>query len=168
MPVKVRPIIESIEEINDNSWLIGDRIFLSRQRSPSSEFTWSDGKDSFYVISEAPYPLSPSRPLSATTHIQVVYDVGRVLVVWSIGDAFCKRKILDPDATREHVTLENLHKKPPLNFTIPDVHYYAEHDGRYSIVLSRWTGQTLTEAWPNMKEVIKQYILYSLLRRSLT
>ena len=159
MPIEFRPIIESIQEINDNSWLIGDRILLSRQRSPSSEFTWSDGKDSFYVISKAPYPLPPSRPLSATTHIQVVYDVGRVSAVWSIGDAFCKIKILDPGATREHVTLEYLHKKLPLSFAIPDVHYHAEHDGRYYIVLSRLTGQTLTEAWPNMNEVIKQYYI---------
>ncbi|KAI9861283.1 MAG: hypothetical protein M1813_005457 [Trichoglossum hirsutum] len=63
MPVGARLVDKSIREINDNSWAIGDRILLlSRQRSPSSDSTWSDGKGSFYVISGAPHPLPPSRP----------------------------------------------------------------------------------------------------------
>lgn len=44
-----------------------------------------------------------------------------------------------------------------LSFAIPDVHYHAEYDGRYYIVLRRLTGQTLTKAWPNMNEVMKQH-----------
>jgi serine/threonine protein kinase len=157
MPVKARPVNESIQEINNNSWVIGDRILLSRRRSPPSGSSWSDGKGSFYVISEAPYPLPPSRPLSATTHIEKVYDAGGVSAVWSIGDAFCKVKILDPDATREHVTLDYLHNKRPLSFATPDVYYHAEYDGRYYIVLSGLTGHTLTKAWPNMDEAMKQH-----------
>ncbi|KAH7333444.1 hypothetical protein BKA65DRAFT_460222 [Rhexocercosporidium sp. MPI-PUGE-AT-0058] len=157
MLVEARPVNESIQEINDNSWVIGDRILLSRQRSPSSAFTWSDGKGLFYVISEAPYPLPPSRPLPATTHIKMVHDAGGVSAVWSIGNAFCKVKILDLGATREHVTLDYLHNKRPLSFETPDVHYHAEYDGRYYIVLSRLTGQTPIEAWPNMDEAMKQH-----------
>jgi len=157
MPVEARPVNESIQEINDNSWIIGDRILLSRRRSPPSGSAWSDGKGSFYVISEAPYPLPPSRPLSATTHIEKVYDAGGVSAVWSIGDAFCKVKILDPDATREHVTLDYLHNKRPLSFATPDVYYHAEYDGRYYIVLSGLTGHTLMKAWLNMDEAMKQH-----------
>jgi hypothetical protein len=157
MPVKARPVNESIQEINDNSWVIGDRILLSRRRSPPSGSAWSDGKGSFYVISEAPYPLPPSRPLSATTHIEKVYDAGGVSAVWSIGDAFCKVKILDPDATREHVTLDYLHNKRPLSFATPYVHYHAEYDGRYYLVLSGLTGQTLAKAWPNIDDAMKQH-----------
>jgi hypothetical protein len=156
MPVKARPVNESIQEINDNSWVIGDRILLSRRRLPPSGSAWSDGKGLFYVISEAPYPLPPSRPLSATTHIKKVYDAGGVSAVWSIGDAFCKVKILDPDATREHVTLDYLYNKRPLSFATPYVHYHAEYDGRYYIVLSGLTGQTLAKAWPNIDEAMKQ------------
>lgn len=157
MPVRARPVNESIWEINENSWVIGDRILLSRQRSPSSNFTWSDGNGSFYFISKAPYPLPPSRPMPATTHIRMVYDAGGMSAVWSIGDAFLKVKILDPATTREHVTLDYLHKKRPLSFAIPDVHYHAEFDGRYYILLSRLTGQTLIEAWPNLDEAMKQH-----------
>ncbi|TAQ89767.1 hypothetical protein B7494_g1915 [Chlorociboria aeruginascens] len=157
MPIKARPVNESIQEINDNSWVIGDRILLSRQRSPLSGFTWSDGRGSFYVISEAPYPLPLSRPLSATAPIEKVYDAGGISAVWSIGDAFCKVKIVDPDSTREHVTLNYLYSKRPLSFATPDVYYYTEYDDRYYIVLSGLTGHTLTKAWPNMDEEIKQY-----------
>ncbi|MCJ1395219.1 hypothetical protein MMC18_008102 [Xylographa bjoerkii] len=157
MPFEARPVNVSIQEVNDTTWVIGDRILLSRQRSSSSGFTWSDGKGLFYVISETLYPAPPSRPLPITNHIQMVYDAGKESAVWSIGDAFCKVKILEPGATREHVTLDYLHNKRPLSFAIPHVHYHAEYDDRYYIVLSRLTGQTLIEAWPNMDEAMKQH-----------
>ena len=86
----------------------------------------------------------------------MVYNAGGVSTVWSVGDAFCKVKILDPCATREHVTLNYLYNKR-LSFATPNVHYHAEHDGRYYIILSRLTGQTLNEAWPNIDESIKQH-----------
>lgn len=151
------PVNESIREINDKSWLIGDRILLSRSRSPSSGPTWSDGKDSFYSISEAPYPLPPSRPLSSTANIRMVYDAGGVSAVWRIGEAFCKVKVLNSaNSTREHVTLQYLHKRS-LSFAIPDVHYHAEYDSRYYIILSSLTGQTVAEAWPNLDEATKKH-----------
>jgi hypothetical protein len=59
------PVNESIQQINNNSWIIGSRLLLSRQSLPPPRFTWSDGKGSWYVISEAPCPLPQSRPLSA-------------------------------------------------------------------------------------------------------
>jgi aminoglycoside phosphotransferase len=89
----------------------------------------------------------------------MVHDAGGVSAVWAIGDAFCKVKILDPNATREHVTLNYLHERRPLSFAIPEVHYHAEHDGRYYLILSRLVGQTLAEAWPNMEEAIKQHYI---------
>ena len=123
MSVEALPVtpVTSIQEIDDDSWIIGDRI-LSRRRSPTYGPKWSDGAGSFYVIS----------------------------------DAFCKVKILLPSATREHVTLKYLSDKR-LSFATPKVHYHAEHDGRYYIILSRLPGQTLIEAWPHMDETIKQY-----------
>lgn len=60
-------------------------------------------------------------------------------------------------ATREHVTLDYLHNKRTLSFAIPDVYYHAEYDGRYHIILSELSGQTLIEAWPNMDEAMKQH-----------
>lgn len=156
MADEARPVNQSIQEINDNSWVIGDKIILSRKDSPSSDYTWSDGHGSFYIIAEAPSPLPPSRPLSATTPFNMVYDAGDISAVWSIGNAFCKIKILDPGTTREHVTLNYLHNKRPLSFAIPDVYYHAEYDGRYYIVLSRLPGLTLSEAWPDMAEAMKQ------------
>jgi hypothetical protein len=80
-----------------------------------------------------------------------------VSAVWCIGDAFCKVKISIPNATREHVTLVYLYGKTPLSFATPAVHYHAEYDGRYYIILSRLTGQTLTQAWPQLDKTMKQY-----------
>ena len=149
----------------DNHWQLAlsthfdrDRVLLSRQHLPSSNFTWSDGKGSFYFISKAPYPLPPSRPLPSTTHIQMVYDAGG-----NVSSLEHRRRLLqgqDPGSgynTREHVTLNYLHNKRPLSFAIPDVYYHAEFDGRYYILLSRLTGQTLIEAWTNMDDAMKQH-----------
>lgn len=76
----------------------------------------------------------------------MVYNLGKVSVVWSIGNAFCKIKILDPNATQEHVTLEYFYKKALLNFAIPNVYYHADYDGQYYIVMGKLIGQTLIEA----------------------
>lgn len=72
-----------------------------------------------------------SRPLSDTSDIKLVYGAGGgVSAVFSIGDAFCKVRILDvPDVTREHVTLAWLHQLT-WSFAIPDVFHHAEYDGR--------------------------------------
>ncbi|KAK7398313.1 hypothetical protein QQX98_012314 [Neonectria punicea] len=158
MPDETHPINESIREIDGDYWLIADRLLLSRQRLPSSnQPSWSDGNGLFYVLSDATGPRSESRPLSETSELQKVYDAGGVSAVWRVGEAFIKvKEVTMPNATREHVTLDYLHSKGPLGFGIPNVHYHAEFNGRYYIVLSRLPGQTLSEAWPNMDEPIKQ------------
>jgi len=111
----------------------------------------------YSLSSEATGPVSESRPLSETSEIQKVYDAGAISAVWRVGEAFIKvKKVTLPNATREHVTLDYLHRKASLGFDIPDVYYHAEFDERYYIILSRLPGQTLAEAWPNMDEPTKQ------------
>lgn len=87
-----------------NSWLIGNKLLLSR--AARSQCTWGDGNGGGYTISDTPLPLPECRPLSGTSGIKLVHDAGDVAAVFSIGDAFCKIRIMDvPDVTREHVTL---------------------------------------------------------------
>ncbi|KAI5865297.1 kinase-like protein [Durotheca rogersii] len=152
------PINESIREISNCSWLIADKLVLLRQPSPPSDQpSWSDGKDSFYVLSEVPGALPESIPLSDTSGIKKVYDAGGVSAVWRVGEAFIKvKKVALPNATREHVTLDYLRANRSLNFDIPDVHYHGEFDGRYYIVLSRVPGPTLAEVWPGLDDTARQ------------
>jgi aminoglycoside phosphotransferase len=152
------PVNESIQEIDGNSWIIAGRLLLSRQHRASGQPSWSDGHGSFFVLSNATDPLPETRPLSETSELQKVYDAGAVSAVWRAGEAFIKVKEIGlPNATREHVTLDHLHRHGPLGFDIPNVHYHAEFQGRYYIVLSRLPGQTLAEAWAQMDEMAKQY-----------
>ncbi|KAF9768340.1 hypothetical protein IL306_014374 [Fusarium sp. DS 682] len=154
-PMADRPVRESIREIDDNSWLIGNKILLSR--ASLSECTWGDGNDGGYSISVAPLPLPESRPLSDTSDIKLVYDARGASAVFSIGDAFCKVRILDvPDVTREHVTLAWLHQRT-WTFAIPDVFHHAEYDGRYYIVLSRIPGETIDSLWAALDESMRQH-----------
>lgn len=84
-----------------------------------------------------------------------MYDAGDVHAVWEIGEAFLKVIIpASPYTTREHVTLEALHKMK-LSFAIPDVLYHGEWNGRYYLLLSKIPGKTLSEAWPRMLETAR-------------
>lgn len=157
-----RPVNQSLQQIDENSWLFGDRILLSRRASPLPDCpSWGDGNGSYYVVSEPPNPLPPCRALPAESHIQKLYDAGGVSAVWRVGDAICKaRKYPDPNMTLEHVTLDYLHNKCPLGqlpFTIPDVIHHTRSEDRYFIIQSRLPGETLAEAWHSMDESMKEY-----------
>ncbi|KAI9052602.1 hypothetical protein LZ554_003945 [Drepanopeziza brunnea f. sp. 'monogermtubi'] len=97
------PVNKSIQEINEDSWIVGSQILVSRIRErPSAGACWSADAGAFHVISRAVHPQPPSRPLtsSSSSKIQMVYDAGGVSAVWSIGAAFVKVKILDESDTR--------------------------------------------------------------------
>ncbi|KAG8408401.1 hypothetical protein J3459_017812 [Metarhizium acridum] len=152
------PVRESIREIDQNSWLIGGKILLSR--ASLSDCDWQDGNGAGFKISDAPSPLPESRPLSPTSEIKLVYDAGDVSAVFSVGDVFCKARILDiPDVTREHVTLAWMHERrreQDWSFSIPNVIHHAEYDGRYYIFLGRVRGQTIDSIWETLDESKRQ------------
>jgi hypothetical protein len=79
----------------------------------------------------------------------------------SLGEAFCKVRILDvPEATREHVTLAWLHEpERTWSFEMSKVHYCAEHDDVYYILLSRVPGGTIDPLWSDLRA--DRYILSS-------
>lgn len=148
------PINESVRQIDTQTWLLGNRLLLSCSSTPTPHDLWTDGRGSFYSISEAPEVLPASRPLPNTSlgHIRLVHEAGDTSAVWEIGNAFLKVKLCDtPSATREHVTLAALRAKCP-SFAIPEALYHTEWDGRYYLILSKLPGQTLTKAWPKMDE----------------
>lgn len=152
-----RPVNESLRAIDCQTWLVGDRLLLSRASTTSPGYLWSDGHGSFYSVSEAPGTPPASQPLSTTSSdpIRLVYDAGGVSAVWEIGNAFLKAKISNsPSTTREHVTLAGVKAIPP-SFAIPDVLYHGEWAGRHYLFLSKVPGQTLVDAWPTMDEVTK-------------
>lgn len=159
MASQTRHVRESLREVDNNTWLFGDRILLSRGPSPTTTGTsWSDGHGSFYTLSEAPSPPPPSRLQLTNDHIEQVYDAGDASAVWDLGDAFCKaKKCLEPESTREHTTLAYLHSKPSLSFNIPHVYYHAEYDGVYYIISSKVAGETLGQAWLGMDSDTKHH-----------
>jgi hypothetical protein len=154
------PINTSIREINDNSWLIAETLLLYRQKTPSPSLaSWSDGNEAFFSLSSAASaPIPETRPLPATSELEKVYDAGDVSAVWRVGEAFVKLKeLVTRNATREHITLEYLQSKQPLDFSTPEVHYHADLSGnRYLIVLDRVPGVTLHDMWYEMDETVQQ------------
>ncbi|KAK4220620.1 kinase-like domain-containing protein [Podospora fimiseda] len=156
---------DSIQAIDGTSWLIGEKILLSRQPSPPTnpnQPSWSDGRGAFFVLSNAPSPLPQFEAHSAdSTELPRVYAAGDQSAVWRAGEAFIKaQNLTHPKRTREHTTLEFLQSKELFDFKIPHVLYHGEWDGRYYMIVSRVPGQTLTEAWPTMDEELRQYYVH--------
>ncbi|KAI0113671.1 hypothetical protein GGR51DRAFT_20362 [Nemania sp. FL0031] len=158
-----KPVRESILEIDDDSWIIGDRLLLSRQSAvPSSPYFWGDGQGAFFVICEGTPPFPQTRPLSPTSQIRLVNDAGDRNAAWRIGEAFLKVQALDSrtvNRTREHTTLNYLHdptNNVTLTFSTPIVLFHKEYDNRYYLITSRVPGDTLENAWPDMNEANKQ------------
>ncbi|KAF2969479.1 hypothetical protein GQX73_g4096 [Xylaria multiplex] len=151
-------INSSIRQIDDQSWLIEGSLLLCRQQIPSSDLaSWSDSNGGFYVLSSSSKPPSETQPLRDASEIQKVYDAGAVSAVWRVGEAFIKlKKLITPNATREHTTLQYLRNKQPLDFHIPDVYYHSDLGDRYLIVLGRVPGRTLNEIWYELGETKQQ------------
>lgn len=144
------PVRDSIRQIDDDSWLVGGKLPLSR--AVPSESAWG------YTIAPAPDPLPASHPLpDNSADIKLVYDVGDCSAVFSIGsDAFCKVHLLRfAQAAREHVTLAWLHKRT-WSFPIPTTLYHAEFDGRYYHFISRVPGQTMDSVWGELDDAQRQ------------
>ncbi|KAK5741653.1 hypothetical protein LTR17_003859 [Elasticomyces elasticus] len=150
------PLLKLMKQINDKSWLFGERLVISQTEAPPDEQSWSDGKGVYYTIADAPHALPRTQDLPADGDVQLVYDAGGVSAVWVLGNAYCKIKVLEPQTTREHVTLEYLQTRAPLSFAIPRVIYQREFDEFYCIVLSKVEGVILDEAWDEMDERMKQ------------
>lgn len=145
---------DSIREVDDQNWLIGDRLLLSR--TTSSDGAWADGNGGRYRLSQAPSPLPPSQPLSDTSEIKLVHDAGDASAAFRVGEAFCKVRALDMlGVTREHTTYAWLHQRS-WSFSIPKVIHHAEHQGRYYIFLTRVPGMTIDSLWHALDEPTKQ------------
>ncbi len=114
----VVPINESIREIDGNSWLITNNLLLSRQPKPSStQPSWDDGGGQFFVLSEAPSPVGETFPAARDERASESLRCRRCLCRLE-----SRRRVYKGEENhrtrchREHVTLDFLHGKDPLEF----------------------------------------------------
>ncbi|KAF5018490.1 hypothetical protein F66182_9525 [Fusarium sp. NRRL 66182] len=155
MASNLPPVRESIREIDEACWVIGETILLSRLKSPSA-VSWGDGRGAFFAISSIDSPLPQLRPVSAQSGIKLVHDAGDKSAVWEIGEAFCKVRVKEyHNTTREHTTLHFVHEKQPSSFEAPAVLYHKDYNGRYYLITSRVEGETIAQAWSTMDETMR-------------
>lgn len=181
VPEEQRLIIDIWRQIDENTWLLGDRMLLSRCSTPwnlgtdDCLYTWRDNENpaSFYALLKAPSPLPPKsrpiRPLHNSSPIQLIYDAGgarlgqHASAIWKVGGIYFKIKYtqwtLPTHMPREHIILDALHKRhlrAPLNFAYPKVLYHVECNNRYYLITTSVPGSTVRDAWPAMTEAAKQ------------
>lgn len=156
-PAAIRPIYESIRQVDPTTYLIGAHLLLHlHTHRPTSDAFWPTGPDTFYALSPAPYPPPPSSTLPTSAPITLVHTAGRRSAVFSLGEAFVKVKVPDAGATREHVTLAWLRERAgELGFVVPEVHHHAEHEGRYYLFMGKIEGETLDAVWPELDNKAK-------------
>ncbi|KAF9777143.1 hypothetical protein IL306_004569 [Fusarium sp. DS 682] len=134
-----------LEEIDDNSWMIGHVVF-SRHASKPSGPCWDDGKGAFFTVSDAPNPRPPTRPLSDTCPIVYFETFGQ----YEIGLAYLNINL--DIGTPAHVTMEALADRS-LSFQVPKVYYHGSHRNYYYVVYSSFpSGRNLIYAWPETKD----------------
>ncbi|KAK8048459.1 hypothetical protein PG994_010189 [Apiospora phragmitis] len=157
------PAREAVQEIDGDSWLISDRLFIHRQSKPhDTQPSWPDGQGSFYVLSSATEPPPSSMPLPMTSPIQKVHSAADRTATWQFGEAFLKVKDMNEQEThntREHVTLTYLHAKGGWTFDLPRVLHHALWSNRYVLLVTAVRGRTLGSEWPTMDEEMKEYYI---------
>jgi hypothetical protein len=150
------PVRHSISNLSPDSWIIGNKILLTRHSPETQGSTWQDEYGSTFAISEDLPKASLDTPLSPSTSFPLVYDAGDTHAAWKVGNAYLKVvKVAEPLATRENVTLQAMSVQN-LSFKIPKVLFHGEWDGRDYLVLSQVPGGTLHKAWPTMDEEARQ------------
>ncbi|KAF5534690.1 kinase-like domain-containing protein [Fusarium mexicanum] len=135
-----------IEEIDDDSWMIG-QVIISRHASKPDGPSWNDGKGAFFAISEVPSPKPSTRPLSGSCPI-VELSCGPITTSSGMFEVGHASLTIDFNiGTPEHVTLERL-AEMDLSFKVPKVHYHGVHSDRYYLVCSSFpSGRNLLYAW---------------------
>jgi hypothetical protein len=157
---------ESLRAISHCSWSVGGKLIISRQKDSTGICCDSDGW--YYSISDTgdPSPITPVPPTPVP--FPLVYEAGCGLrlnlghAVWKIGNAYLKVMAIESKstATREHITLRALRERD-VPFTIPEVLYHGEWDGRYYIITSEVPGRSLQQAWWSMSEEEKEICVSS-------
>lgn len=149
-----RSVQEFLRTLDDNHWVIGDTLLLSRRPNPNG-CSWSDGEGSYFCVTEMTQATQLGNPL---TDFAVVHEAGKNSrhIIWNIGGAFLKLVIPHSlKVTREHVTLNAIKDMLSKAFAIPTVLFHGEWDGRYFLAMTKVPGMTLHEAWPLMREDLK-------------
>lgn len=155
-----RRVSESLRPVSLSSWSLGDNIILSRQQNVEGRWRDNDGR-CYSISTEDRLPTPPGSFLPVP--FPLIYDAGCGLrldfghAVWKIGNAFLKVLATGSlsDTTREHITLQALCQRN-VAFSMPDVLFHGEWEGRYHIVTSEVPGLPLQRAWWSMSEEEKE------------
>ncbi|KAH6985592.1 kinase-like domain-containing protein [Ilyonectria destructans] len=142
---------DSVRQIDDNSWLIGNKLLLHRTSVAENCLWHTDGL--YYTLSDDSSLFPAPETLPTDSYVCPLYSSADVSAVWRFGDAFLKIKLFQGrrDATTENVTLDWLAKEK-LSFVTPRTFYYTKEDDRSYLFSSRVPGKTLAGAWKGMNE----------------
>lgn len=148
---------DSIRPISAQSWIVGDRLLLSREAGKSPGNIPIDGTDFSYAFREVNTALQPQQP-EVQVPFPLVYDAGDVHAVWQIGDSFLKIVVpSSPHTTREHTALDTIRDmRLDLGVAIPEVLFHGEWGGRYYLIVTKMHGETLDRLWLKLDEHCKR------------
>ncbi|KAK7223177.1 hypothetical protein V2G26_011180 [Clonostachys chloroleuca] len=146
-----------VKQVDDNSWLIGNRFILQRAIVAEKPL-WKDHHGSCYSLADNVSPLPPATAIPSDSYPHLVHSCANVSAVWAFGDVVLKIKLFQTrkGGTRENVTLDWLANQN-LKFAVPRVLHYSEDEDRSYLFSTRLPGVTLNSAWPLMNDDYRQY-----------
>lgn len=152
---------ESIQQIDQDSWLVGNTTVLRRTRT-AENFLWHDIQSGYYYTLNEVNQSPPTYQLPPDSYITLVHESADVSAVWDLGNAYLKVKRFQDrgQATSENATLNWLSTKD-ITFNIPKALYYKKEDDRSYLISSRVPGLTLEKAWTDLSEDEKEYYVTS-------
>lgn len=130
---------------------------LSRKHS-AQEWLRRDSDGWYYTIVDTPPFRLLRSPLPHDSHVRLIHDAGDASAIWTFGDAFLKVNLVQDTktATGKHDTLSWL-AGYKLSLAIPSVLYHAQDDDRRYLIVSRFPGTTLDEAWGSLSDGEKEH-----------
>jgi hypothetical protein len=139
---------DSIQTIDAQTWIVGDRLLLTRETGYSPGNIPSDKEDTSYAFREVSTPPQPQEP-AAKVPSPLVYDLGDIYAVWQIGNSFLKIVVpVSVHTTREHVTLANVRGMDlDMGVSISEVLFHRGWGGRYYMIVTKMLGETLDSLW---------------------
>lgn len=173
-----RPDIwELMHVVDDDHWIVGGNLIVSHHHQerpdlPLNGASWGDSKGGFYTIAPAPKPLPPSRQLPKQnlkerapdeSCLWQIIDSSYGEAVWSVGDATLTVRVVEPQTTREHVTLNHL-EGLSLSFRTPEVLFNAEYGDIYYLVTRKVPGLTVGRLWPEMDGTARENCVSGLVK----
>lgn len=98
-----QPIVDSVKQIDENSWLFGDVVIERKQDVPANYVFQDDTL--YYTVTDAPDPWPATQDLPVLGPVRLVQNFSERVAAWNLGGILLRVVYHEPEG-RGRLTLE--------------------------------------------------------------